>query len=99
LSSSGAPVAAVQPAGNAAAVSGTHDSFVFAANFGQTGIASFNPPADSTSFSKGLSASPAAFHSDAAGIALIPEATHDLLTLQHVTAAQLFAHLADFHIV
>jgi serralysin len=103
LSSSGAPVAAVQPAGNAAAVSGTHDSFVFAANFGQTGIASFNPPADSTSFSKGLSASPdaiaAAIHSDAAGIALIPEATHDLLTLQHVTAAQLFAHLADFHIV
>jgi len=82
---------------------GPHDSFVFAQGFGQASIAKFNPLADSIAFSKSVFASQdalaTAIHNDAAGNAVITDAAHDTITLPHVTAAELLAHLTDLHIV
>ena len=93
--------AATNPA-NVFTVTG-HDTFVFAPNFGQVSVANFNPSTDSIAFSKSVFASQdaltAAIHNDAAGNAVITDAAHDTITLQHVTTAQLLTHLTDFHIV
>ena len=41
----------------------------------------------------------AATHEDSSGNAVITDAAHDTITIQHVTAAQLLAHLNDFHFI
>jgi serralysin len=92
--------AATSPASVAAS---GQDTFVFASNFGQASLSNFNPATDNIAFSKSVFASQdglaAAIHNDAAGNAVITDAAHDTITLQHVTAAELLAHLTDFHIV
>jgi len=97
-----APGAATTNPANVYSASG-HDTFVFAPNFGQVSIANFTPATDSITFShsvfSGSSALAAAIHDDSNGNAVIMDAAHDTITLQHVTTAQLLAHLTDFHIV
>jgi hypothetical protein len=39
----------------------------------------------------------AAAHDDPSGNAVIADAAHDAITIQHVNAAQLLAHQNDFH--
>jgi len=100
-------VAAAPPgqSGNASQVSelAAPDTFVFAPNFGQVSLADFAPATDTLHFSKSvfadLSALVAATRDDGSGNAVITEAAHDTITLQHVTTAQLLAHQSDFHIV
>ncbi len=78
-----------------------HDTFVFAPNFGQVSLAHFVPMTDTLQFSKtvfaDLTALLAATHDDVSGNAVIADAAHDTITLQHVTTAQLLAHQSDFH--
>jgi hypothetical protein len=97
-----APGAVTTNPANVYAASG-HDTFVFAPNFGQVSIANFTPATDSITFSQsvfsGPSALAAAIHGDSNGNAVIMDAAHDTITLQHVTTAQLLTHLSDFHIV
>jgi hypothetical protein len=66
-------------------------------------IANFSPATDSITFSQSVFAGPtalaAAIHDDSNGNAVITDAAHDTITLQHVTTAQLLTHLTDFHIV
>jgi serralysin len=61
------------------------------------------PATDTLQFSKTLFANVtallAATHDDGAGNAVITDAAHDIITLQHVTTAQLIAHQSDFHFV
>jgi serralysin len=79
------------------------DSFVFAPNFGQVTIANFTPETDTIQISQlifaNMTALLAATHDDAHGNAVITDAAHDTITLQHVTTAQLLAHQGDFHFV
>jgi hypothetical protein len=80
---------------------GGHDTFVFAPNFGQITLAGFQPATDTLNFSQSvfanLNALVAAIHDDGAGNAVIADAAHDTITIQHVTTAQLLAHQSDFH--
>lgn len=80
-----------------------HDTFVFAPNFGNISLPNFAPATDTLQFSKTVFASVtaplAAAHDDGSGNAVISDAAHDTITLQHVTAAQLIAHQSDFHFV
>jgi hypothetical protein len=96
------PAGPAQGTANAFSASG-HDTFVFAPNFGQVSIANFIPATDSITFSltvfSGPTALVAAIHDDRNGNAVITDAAHDTITLQHVTTAQLLTHLADFHII
>ena len=75
---------------------------MFAPNFGHVSLANFATATDTLQFSKSvftdISALLAATHDDASGNAVITDAAHDTITLQHVTAAQLLAHQNDFHI-
>jgi serralysin len=75
---------------------------VFAPDFGQVTITNFVPATDTIQFAKSVfpnvSALLATLHDDEAGNAVITNAAHDTITLQHVTAAQLLAHQSDFHI-
>jgi len=77
------------------------DTFVFAPNFGQISIANFAPATDAIQFSKSVFASISALmagtHQDSRGNAVITDAAHDTITIQHVTTAQLLAHQSDFH--
>ncbi len=41
----------------------------------------------------------AATRDDGHGNAIITDAAHDTITIQHVTTAQLLAHQSDFHFV
>jgi len=41
----------------------------------------------------------AATHNGFHGNAVITDATHDTITIENVTTAQLFAHHGDFHLV
>jgi hypothetical protein len=88
---------------NQVSSSAASDTFVFAENFGQVSLANFAPATDTLQFSKSvfddLSALFAATHDDASGNAVITDAAHDTITLQHVTTAQLLAHQSAFHIV
>jgi hypothetical protein len=87
---------------NPAATEAGHDTFVFASNFGQASSANFSPSADNIVFKNvfaSLEAAVAAIHNDPAGNAVVTDAAHDTIAPQHVTTAQLFAHLADFHIL
>ena len=78
-----------------------HDTFVFAPNFGNLILPSFTPATDTLQFSKTLFANVtallAATHDDDSGNAVITDAAHDTITLQHVTMAQLISHQSDFH--
>ena len=91
------------PTGAASQVadSTAHDTFVFAPNFGQVILANFAPATDTLQFSKtvfsDVTALLAATHDDALGNAVMTDAAHDTITLQHVTTAQLFAHQSDFY--
>ena len=80
-----------------------HDTFVFAQGFGQTTLTNFAPATDTLQFSKSVFADAvsvaAATHDNASGNAVITDAAHDTITLQHITTAQLLAHQSDFHIV
>jgi serralysin len=80
---------------------GGHDTFVFAPNFGQITLAGFQPATDTLNFNQSvfanLSALVAAIHDDGSGNAVIADAAHDTITIQHVTTAQLLAHQGDFH--
>ena len=82
---------------------GRGEAFVFAPNFGQADIANFVPETDSIQFGKtnfaDISALLAAVHNDGHGNAVITDAANDTLTIEHVTAEQLYAHQHDFHIV
>jgi serralysin len=94
-----------QNGGSAQVVSNlaAQDTFVFAPNFGQVGLANFAPATDTLQFSKtafaDIAALQAATHDDAGGNAVITDAAHDTITFQHVTTAQLLAHQSDFHFV
>jgi hypothetical protein len=94
-----------QAAGNALnlTVQASHDTFVFAPNFGQVTIANFTPATDTIQISQSIFANMtallAATHNDAQGNAVITDAAHDTITIQHVTPAQLLAHQSDFHFV
>jgi hypothetical protein len=76
---------------------------VFAPNFGNLSLSSFTPATDSLQFSKTIFSDVttllAATHDDGSGNAVITDAAHDTITLQHVTTAQLMAHQSDFHFV
>ena len=79
------------------------DTFVFAPNFGNISLPNFAPATDTLQFSKtvfaDITALLAATHNDGSGNAVITDAAHDTITLQHVTSAQLIAHQSDFHFV
>jgi serralysin len=79
------------------------DSFVFAPHFGQVTIAHFKPETDTIQISRtvfaDMDALLGAIHDDTRGNAVITDAEHDAITLQHITTAQLYAHQNDFHIV
>jgi 20S proteasome alpha/beta subunit len=81
---------------------GLHDGFVFAANSGQISHSDFSPATDNI-FSKNMFASDQALsdaiHHASDGNAVLTGVAHDTMTLQHITAAELLAHLTDFHIV
>jgi hypothetical protein len=80
-----------------------HEAFVFAPNFGQVAIANFAPQTDTIQFSKAtfadINALLAATHNDGHGNAVITDDAHNMLTIEHVTAEQLYAHHNDFHII
>jgi hypothetical protein len=79
------------------------DNFVFAPNFGQATITNFAPASETIQIDHTMFASVtsllAATHDDANGNAVITDALHDSITINHVTTAQLAAHQADFHLV
>jgi serralysin len=81
----------------------SHDTFVFAENFGQISLPHFTLAADTLQISRSVFADLttllAATHDDANGNAIITDAAHDTITLQGVTTAQLLAHQSDLHIV
>src|SRR4051794_35775945 len=82
---------------------GAQDTFVFGPNFGQITIANFAAATssidiDHTVFAD-IAALLAATHDDTAGNAVITDAAHDTITLQHVSIAQLLTHQGDFHFV
>jgi hypothetical protein len=99
FSTAGQPGTSASPGPTA----GTHDNFVFAPSSGQVSIANFTPPADSVGPGNSVFAShdalAATIHNATGGNAIITDTAHDTITQLHVTAAQLFTHLADFHIV
>ena len=80
-----------------------HDAFVFASHFGDIRITDFDPARNTIAFSPGLFASQqallAAIHDDGHGNAVIADAAHDTLTLDHVSVAALLAHQSQLHIV
>ncbi|NPV22972.1 NF038122 family metalloprotease [Bradyrhizobium aeschynomenes] len=80
-----------------------HDTFVFAEHFGQVSIADFTLGSDTIVVSHNVFASQSALlasiHDDAAGNAVITDAAQDSITIQHVTTADLLAHLSSFHLV
>jgi hypothetical protein len=39
----------------------------------------------------------AAAHDDGSGNAVLADAAHDTITIQHITTAQLLSHQSDFH--
>jgi serralysin len=84
-------------------VDASQDSFVFAPNFGQVTIANFDPAKDTIQISPSIFANMtallAATHDDGHGNAVITDAAHDTITIQHVTAAELRVHQSDFHFV
>jgi hypothetical protein len=84
-------------------VTAGYDTFVFAPNFGQVTLTHFNPATDNIQISQSVLANMAALvavtRDDAQGNAVITDAAHDTITIQHVTTAQLLAHQADFHFV
>ena len=86
--------------GNISLVAG-QDTFVFAPNFGQVTVTNFNPATDTIQINRSIFVNTttllAATHDDPHGNALITDAAHDTITLQHVTTAQLLAHQGDFH--
>ncbi|MDU6375646.1 MAG: hypothetical protein E6575_16405, partial [Bradyrhizobium sp.] len=96
-----APSSGPTGAASQVADSTAHDTFVFAPNFGQVILANFAPATDTLQFSKtvfsDVTALLAATHDDALGNAVMTDAAHDTITLQHVTTAQLFAHQSDFY--
>jgi serralysin len=96
-------LAAQNPGQAAAPAASGQDTFVFAANFGQVTVANFTPTADSIEFNHTVFSTIAnllaATHDDPAGNAVITDAAHDTITLQHVTTAQLIANQSAFHFV
>jgi hypothetical protein len=102
-SAQGAGLASPNSGENPAAVIAGPDTFVFARNFGHVELANFSPATDTIQFSKSVFASidalSAATHDDTSGNAVITDAAHDVITIQHVTTAQLLAHQSDFHFV
>jgi serralysin len=84
-------------------ITGGQDSFVFAPNFGQVTLTNFNPTTDTIQINPSVFANMtallAATHDDPQGNAVIADALHDTITIQHVTTAQLLAHQNDFHFV
>jgi hypothetical protein len=81
----------------------THDTFVFATNFGQVSIDSPIPSAESNTFSKSAFASQAGLtaviHADTDGNVAIIHAAHDTITVQQIATADLLTHLTDFHLI
>ncbi|WP_426531811.1 NF038122 family metalloprotease [Bradyrhizobium sp. McL0615] len=78
-----------------------HDGFVFNPNFGQLIITNFDPVSDNIYFGKSvladIDALIAATHDDLSGNAVVTDALHDTLTIQHTTTAQLLAQQSNFH--
>ena len=97
------PTTPIAPSAANAALTGHGggDNFVFNPHFGQATITNFAPGADVTRFDHTVFSSAAAVlaatHDDSLGNAVIADAAHDTITLQHVTTAQLLAHQTDFH--
>lgn len=79
------------------------DTFVFAPHFGHINIANFSPATDTIQFSKSVFANMdaliAAAHDDGSGNAVLADAAHDTITIQHITTAQLLSHQSDFHFI
>jgi hypothetical protein len=78
-----------------------HDGFVFNPNFGQLIIKNFDPVSDNISFGKSvfadIDALIAATHDDLSGNAVVTDALHDTITIQHTTTAQLLTQQSSFH--
>jgi hypothetical protein len=76
-------------------------SFIFAPNFGQVTMESFDPAKDTIQISPSVFANMsdllAAAQSDGHGNVIITDAEHDSMTIQHVTVAELLAHQNSFH--
>jgi hypothetical protein len=85
-----------------AAIAGP-DTFVFTPNFGSVTLANFSYETDTIQFGKAvfadINALSTAVHDDTLGNAVITDAAHDVITIRHVTTAQLLAHQSDFHFV
>jgi hypothetical protein len=77
------------------------DTFVFAANFGNTTVTNFHPDTDviqidHTVFAD-FQALLAAAHNDGNGNAVVTADAHDSITIKNVTVAQFVQHQGDFH--
>jgi 20S proteasome alpha/beta subunit len=85
-----------------AAAAFSHDSFVFAPNFGHVTIAN-DAPLTGIDFSHAVFANInsllAGAHDDGHGNVIITDAAHDTLTIQNMTSQQLHSHQSDFHII
>ena len=84
-------------------VTAGQDLFVFGPDFGQLTLTNFNPTTDIIQISQAVFANMttllAAMRDDGHGNAVIMDAAHDTITIQHVTTVQLLAHQSDFHFV
>jgi hypothetical protein len=90
------------PAGDLV-VGANQDSFVFAPNLGEVTIANFDPAKDTIQINPSIFADTtallAATHDDGHGSVVITDAAHDMMTIQHLTVAELLAHQNDFQFV
>jgi hypothetical protein len=93
--------AMTQPAPASPSATGSTDTFVFAANFGNVTLANFDPGADVIEIDHTVFADfqevLAAAHDDGSGNAVIAADSHDTITIKNVTVAQLVQHQGDFH--
>jgi Mg-chelatase subunit ChlD len=101
---SAAPAASATPAASAAPGAigpNGSDTFVFAANFGNTTVTNFHPATDVIQIDHAefanFQALLAATHDDGHGNAVIAADHHDTITVKNVTVAQLVQHQSDFH--
>ncbi|WP_050886711.1 NF038122 family metalloprotease [Bradyrhizobium sp. ORS 285] len=99
---SGVPASAPGPLPQSVPLAG-HDSFVFGEHFGLISTPGFTPGSDTFVVDhNGLSSQSAPLtwlHDVTAGRAVITDAAQDAMTIQHVSVADLLAHLSSFHIL
>jgi len=76
---------------------------MFAEHFGPAGMLGVASGGDTIAAGHNVFAHQAALftaiHEDAASHAVIANAAQDMISVQHMTVADLFAHLSSFHLV